>query len=113
MNREDALQVWADEIGDKEYSYDFSGKKIKRNDYMVYNQVGWVIAPIKPLEYGGPDNKNNSMIMHHRTFEEKGTAFPTFEIVNKKYIIQHDEKYDFYYIEQILEDEEDDDYYNI
>ena len=30
MKKEIALQVWADEIGDQEYAYDFSGRKIKR-----------------------------------------------------------------------------------
>src|SRR5690554_5812173 len=101
MKKEQALQVWLDEIGDKEYSYDFTGRKIKRDDYEVKNQVGWVIAPIKPFEYGGPNSKNNLMIMHHQTYEEKGIDYPSFVVINKKFMIQYDEKYDFYYIEQI------------
>lgn len=113
MKKEIALQVWADEIGNQEYAYDFSGRKIKREDYGVKNQVGWVIAPIKPFELGGPNDKNNLMIMHHQTYEEKGNNYPIFEIINKKYIIQYDEKDDFYYIEQIIEDDDEDDFYNI
>ena len=33
-NREEALELWKNEMGEKEYAYDFSGKKIKRSDYL-------------------------------------------------------------------------------
>lgn len=107
MNKDEALKMWLDEIGDVEYSYDFSGKKIKQSDYLETNQVGWVVTYIKPLELGGPQNKNNSIIMHHRTLDEKGLNYPKFTIVDKAYQVIYDEREDFYYIERIINEDED------
>lgn len=102
MNKQLALKLWDKEIGQKEYSYDFAGRKIKRSDYMVNNQVGWVIGFIRPLELGGTDYDGNTLIMHHTTFEEKGNSYPEFEMLNKKFIIKYDEAEDFYFIERII-----------
>lgn len=107
MNKEEALKLWQDEIGDYTYSYDFSGKKIKRDDYLVKNEVGWVIGFIRPLELGGKIDKGNIMIMHHRTHEEKGLNYPEFTIDHKSFRVQYEPKDDFYYIEEILDDEDD------
>lgn len=107
MNKEEALQQWLDEIGDVEYAYDFSGKKIKRSDFEVQNQVGWIISYIKPLKLGGPQDKSNSIIMHYRTAEEKGLHYPKFTIVDKAYTICHDQTDDFYYIERVINEDED------
>lgn len=104
-----AMEIWLHEMGDKEYSYDFTGKKIKRSDYLEKNQVGWVISYLKPLELGGKDNIGNIIILHHRTLEEKGMQFPKVIIENQEYMIHHSEKEDYYYIEKILSDDEDDD----
>ncbi len=108
-NREEALKLWNNEMGDKEYAYDFTGKKIKRSDYLEKNQVGWVITYIRPLEAGGNDNIGNIIIMHHRTFEEWGFQYPEFSIAGNDYRIHYDEKGDYYYIEKVLIDDDDDD----
>jgi len=106
MTKEDALAIWLDEIGNQEYSYDFSGRKIKREDYMVDNQVGWVVTYIKPIELGGMANKGNIIIMNYLTKEQKGMNYPEFIIDYKHYIAQYDKKGDFHYIEEILEEED-------
>jgi hypothetical protein len=108
-SKDEAMKLWLHEMGDKEYSYDFAGKKIKRSDYLVDNQVGWVISYLKPLELGGKDNIGNIVIMHHRTFEEKGMQYPKMVIYDQEYIIHYSEKDDYYYIEKVLSDDEDDD----
>lgn len=108
-SKDEAMKLWLHEMGDKEYSYDFAGKKIKRSDYLVDNQVGWVISYLKPLELGGKENIGNIIIMHHRTFEEKGLQFPKMVIYDQEYIIHYSEKDDYYYIEKVLSDDEDDD----
>lgn len=107
MEKEKAIILWLEEIGDSLYAYDFSGKKIKRDDYLVKNQVGWVISYIKPIDLGGEISKNNSMIMHHRTAEEKGLHYPEFTIDHKRYLAQYDAKGKFYYIEECLDEEDD------
>lgn len=108
-NREEALELWKNEMGEKEYAYDFSGKKIKRSDYLEKNQVGWVVTYIRPLEEGGKNNIGNVIIMHHRTFEEWNFQYPEFSIAGVNYRIHYEEKGDYHYIEEILDDNDDDD----
>mgnify|MGYP001119815266 CR=1 FL=1 len=107
MEKEKALELWLEEMGDNLYAYDFSGKKIKQTDYNVRNEVGWVVAYIKPVELGGRKDRSNSIVMHHRTADEKGLHYPDFAIDHNRYIICHDQKGDFYYIEECLEEEDD------
>jgi hypothetical protein len=104
-----ALNIWQKEVGNKEYAYDFSGRKIKQSDYLEQNQVGWVITQLRPLEKGGKDNDGNTIIMHHRTKEEKANKYPQFMIEDRQFQIQYDEKGDFYYVERIIDEDDDDD----
>lgn len=92
MEKSKALELWNYEMQNKEYAYDFAGRKIKKNDYCENNQVGWVIGYMKPLELGGRDYDGNIVIMHHTTKEEKGINYPDFEIMNKLYTVKYDEK---------------------
>lgn len=107
-SRDQAYKIWDLEIGTQEYGYDFSGKKIKKEEYGKPNEVGWIIAHIKPEKLGGPDNDGNIMIMHHRTLAEKGFNYPEFAIDHKRYRVCHEEKKDYYYIEEIVDEDEDD-----
>ncbi len=100
MDKSQALEMWKYIMQDKEYGYDFTGRKIKKSDYNKNNQVGWVVAFIRPLELGGTDYEGNTMIMHYTSAEEKGLNYPDFQIMNKSYTVKYDEKEDFYYIEK-------------
>ncbi|MGD9605595.1 MAG: hypothetical protein AB7V00_05555 [Bacilli bacterium] len=103
-----ALAIWHKEIGNKEYAYDFSGRKIKQSDYLKNNQVGWVVSYLRPLNQGGKDNDGNVIIMHHRTAEEKGQKFPDFSIEDRQYHIEYDSKGDYYYVEKVIDTDDDD-----
>lgn len=103
MTKELALKIWLREYGDCDYAYDFTGRKIKRDDYNIENQVGWVVAYMKPLSLGGQQNEDNDMIVHHITAYEKADNYPYFEVVGVKYKVGHDEKGDFYFIEKVIE----------
>ncbi len=105
MDKRKALELWNIEMNNKEYAYDFAGRKIKKDDYNVKNQVGWVVGYMKPLELGGKDYDGNTIIMHHTTLEEKGLNYPNFQIMNKSFVIVYDEKEDFYYIEKTTNDD--------
>lgn len=107
-NKIEAMKIWEHEMGDKEYSYDFTGRKIKRDDYLENNQVGWVISYLKPLELGGSDNIGNIIIMHHQTLEAKGMQYPRVIIEDQEFMIHYSKKDDFYYIEKLISDDEDD-----
>ena len=104
MTKDEALKIWLHEFGDVEYAYDFTGRKIKREDYLVENQVGWVVSYVFPLSLGGKPNEGNTIILNHNTEYEKANHYPEFEVVGVRYIICHDESDDFYYIEKIIED---------
>lgn len=103
MKKEEALKVWLHEYGDVDYAHDFSGRKIKRDDYKIENQVGWVVDYICPLSHGGKKNEDNMIILNHSTAFEKADNYPNFEIVGVKYEIKYDEKEDFYYIEKVMD----------
>ena len=102
ISKERALKLWKLEMADKEYAYDFSGKKIKKSDYLENNRVGWVVAYVRPLECGGQDNDNNTVIMHHETFEERNNQYPKFRIIKDEYEAKYDEKNDFYFSHSCL-----------
>lgn len=105
MTKKEALVLWKCAFGEKEYAYDFAGRKIKKADYLELNQVGWVVAFMRPLELGGKDYDGNTIIMHHNSLDEKGQSYPEFECLNKKFVVKYDEKEDFYYIEKESNDE--------
>lgn len=109
MEKQQALKVWQHEFGNKEYAYDFTGRKIKRDDYKVINQVGWVVSYMRPLSLGGPTDDGNTIIIHHITEIEKGMNYPRFTVDDIPYRVVHDEKNDYYYIEKI-EELDDDEY---
>jgi hypothetical protein len=111
MDKKEALKVWFHEYGNNEYAYDITGRKIKREDYQVKNQVGWVVSYMRPLELGGPNDDGNTIILHHFTASEKGMNYPVFYVDDIKYTVIHNEKQNFYYIEKA--DVEDDDDLNL
>lgn len=104
FKKAEALIIWEHEFGDVEYAYDFTGRKVKKDDYLVENQVGWVVSFIKPLALGGPIDDGNIIILNHNTAYEKADNYPDFEIVGVKYRAFYDEKDDFYYIQKNLGD---------
>lgn len=104
FKKSEALIIWEHEFGDVEYAYDFTGRKVKKDDYLVENQVGWVVSFIKPLALGGPIDEGNIIILNHNTAYEKADNYPDFEIVGVKYRAFYDEKDDFYYIQKNLGD---------
>lgn len=103
MTKTEALKIWNREFGDTDYAHDFTGRKIKRDDFEVMNQVGWRVEYIMPLSLGGLQNADNEVIVHHVTAYEKGDNYPYFEVVGTKYHIGHDEKDDFYFIEKVID----------
>ncbi len=102
MNKEQALKIWLHEFGDVDYAHDFSGRKVKRDDYLVENQVGWVVSYVMPLALGGIDNSENAIILNHITAYEKADNYPDFEVIGVKYTIKYDSNEDFYYIEKVI-----------
>jgi len=101
VTKQEALKIWEREFGSVDYAHDFTGRKIKKEDYGLENQVGWVVSYMKPISLGGLQNEDNEMIVHHITNYEKGENYPDFEVVGIKYHVGHDEKLDFYFIEKI------------
>ncbi len=99
MDKNEALKIWEHEYGDHVYAHDVIGRKIKRSDYMVDNQVGWVVTYMRPLNKGGTKDEGNTIILHHHTAFEKGDRYPEFFVDSIKYAVKYEEDGDFYYIE--------------
>jgi len=107
MDKIEALKIWEHEYGNSEYAYDVTRRKIKRDDYNVDNQVGWVVTYLRPLSKGGTTDIGNTIILHFQTAEEKKDFYPEFSVNSVKYRVCHDEDGDFYYVE-LLDDRDDD-----
>lgn len=107
FSKKDALKLWENELGNKDYTYDFAGRKIKKSEYLKKSTDGWDITYMHPIELGGPTDIGNIIIANYLTIEEKGLDYPKFKVLNKSYIVHYDASQDFYYIE--LEDSDDDD----
>ena len=90
MKKEEALKVWLHEFGDVDYAHDFTGRKVKRDDYLVENQVGWVVTYMRPLNQGGTPDEGNTIILHHHTAFEKGDSYPEFYVDSIKYVVKHE-----------------------
>ncbi|MGI6770626.1 MAG: hypothetical protein ACOX5E_07260 [Bacilli bacterium] len=60
------------------------------------------------MNFGGPNDDGNTIILHHFTASEKGMNYPVFYVDDIKYTVIHDEKHNYYYIEK-AEIEDDDD----
>ena len=88
MDKKEALLIWQHEYGDHEYARDIAGRKIKRDDYMVENQVGWVVTYMKPLALGGSTDDGNTIILHHHTASEKGESYPEFSVDSIQFIVK-------------------------
>ncbi|HHU80243.1 MAG: hypothetical protein ACOX40_03425 [Bacilli bacterium] len=108
MDRSEALKIWEHEFGDLDYAYDFVGRKIKREDYDVENQVGWIVGYMRPLSQNGPTHIGNIIIMHHHTAREKGDSYPYFKVEEVEYVVRYVEKGDYYFIEKVQEDDDED-----
>lgn len=107
MDKNEALKIWKYEMDDREYGYDFAGRKIKKSDYGLTNSVGWTIGYLFPIELGGKKDDKNIKIMHYTTLEEKGLNYPQFSILHKGFVVKYDDKEDYYYIEKISSDDFD------
>lgn len=107
MTKKEALLIWQHEFGDKEYAYDFNGRKIKREDYLVANQVGWVVAYMRPLEKGGNNDEGNIIILHHNTAAEKLDKYPYFTVDEIPYVVRSSDDQTYYYIEKLDKNSEE------
>ena len=98
MDRNKALEVWEHEFGNQEYAYDFTGRKIKKDDYLIKNQVGWVVSYMCPIALGGTTDDGNTIILHHLTADEKQDNYPEFSVDCINYTVCHEKDGNFYYI---------------
>jgi hypothetical protein len=109
MDRNEALKIWEHEYGNVQYAHDFAGRKVKRDDYLEKNQVGWVVGYMRPLSKKGTTDIGNVIIMHHHTESEKGNAYPEFTVDEEAFVVRYENTEDYYYIERVDDDDEDDD----
>lgn len=81
MSKYSVKDLWNEVYGKQENVYDYSGRLIKKsacgNPYSSYQPT---IDHIRPISVGGKDTKENIIICHYETNEEKSDSFPHWKV---------------------------------
>ena len=79
-------ELWEVIYGKKNEVYDYAGRLMLKsacgNDYSNYQPT---IDHVRPLSAGGKDVKQNLVICHWKTNEEKGDSFPHWKVNGQRY----------------------------
>ena len=77
MSKYSVKELWNEIYGKKEQAYDYAGRLMLKsacgNPHSVYQPT---IDHIRPISKGGKDVRQNIVICHWETNEEKGNSFP-------------------------------------
>ena len=77
MSKYSIKDLWNEIYGTKEEAYDYAGRLMLKsacgNPYSAYHPT---IDHIRPIADGGKDAKQNIVICHYLTNEEKADSFP-------------------------------------
>ena len=86
MSKYSTKDLWNERYGKREDVYDYAGRLMKKaacgNPYSSYQPT---IDHIRPLAAGGKDAKENIMICHYETNEEKAHSFPHWKTNGRRY----------------------------
>ena len=86
MSKYSTKDLWNERYGKREDVYDYAGRLMKKaacgNPYSSYQPT---IDHIRPLAAGGKDVKENIMICHYETNEEKAYSFPHWKANGRRY----------------------------
>ncbi len=86
MSKYRTIDVWNEFYGNKETVRDYAGRIMKKsacgNRNSSYQPT---IDHIRPLSAGGKDTKENIIICHYKTNEEKSDCFPHWKTNGVRY----------------------------
>lgn len=86
MSKYSIKDLWNERYGKREDVYDYAGRLMKKaacgNPYSSYQPT---IDHIRPLAAGGKDVKENIIICHYETNEEKADSFPHWKANGSRY----------------------------
>ena len=72
INKDTAMKLWEEKLGDKTEARDYEGREILKAAYgQKGSQYSWNIDHIKPKSKGGTDRVDNLQIVHISTNQEK------------------------------------------
>lgn len=79
-------QMWAmadtqPGIDGKTWRKDFAGAWIRKDQFGLHTEYGWVIDHIRPRSLGGGDDLRNLQPIHWRNNISKGTDYPKFRTI--------------------------------
>ena len=81
MSKYSIKDLWNERYGKQEDVYDYAGRLMKKsacgNPYSSYQPT---MDHIRPLAAGGKDVKENIIICHYETNEEKSDRFPHWKV---------------------------------
>ena len=86
MSKYSIIDLWNELYGKQEDAYDYAGRLMKKaacgNPNSSYQPT---IDHIRPLAAGGKDVKENIIICHWETNEEKADCFPHWKVNEQRY----------------------------
>ena len=86
MSKYSINQLWNERYGTKEQIYDYAGRLMMKsacgNPNSAYQPT---IDHIRPLADGGKDVKENIVICHFSTNEEKADSFPHWKVNHMRF----------------------------
>ena len=87
MSKYSVKELWDEIYGKKEQAYDYAGRLMMKsacgNPHSAYQPT---IDHIRPISAGGKDVRQNIVICHWETNEEKGNSFPHWKANGTRYI---------------------------
>lgn len=88
MSKFTTLELWNEQFGNKEQVYDYAGRLMLKSACGDPNsRYHPTIDHVRPISNGGKDVKENIVICHRKTNEEKGDSMPHFMANGIKYKI--------------------------
>lgn len=86
MSKYSVEKLWKELYGTKEKVYDYAGRPMLKSacgdPHSAYQPT---IDHIRPISNGGKDTKENIVICHHLTNEEKADSFPHWKANNMRF----------------------------
>lgn len=86
MTKYSIKKLWDERYGKQEEVYDYAGRRMLKsacgNFHSAYQPT---IDHIRPLSNGGKDTKENIVICHYETNEEKADHFPHWKVNGRRF----------------------------
>ena len=86
MSKFSIIKLWNEFFGTEDEVYDYAGRRMLKSACGNPNSAFHpTVDHVRPLADGGKDVKENVIICHHLTNEEKADSFPHWKASGKRF----------------------------